>query len=285
MKKKKAFCKYDTTVGFEAATECLRLYLPTEDGYINFNLAHTVSEERNADVWRLAQAYWADDNLENEYKITPHGAEWDMALSLCGRPDFIGGYAHGDERFTAFSLLVDGKETELSSLDSLTVFEKIFITESSVGYDPLDGITPVLLHTKEYTVTERGVSTSQSVEWLGTYSLGSSYLAMMPPIKSLTDTFYTDTDNSPKPTSENLGYKSNAKEAVVYGKKSGFSYKMSVPRLSLLNGAGRFILTDNGGNAYNKIYFCICTDESVNKGDLWLSTTEYSIEKAIKKDF
>ena len=106
---KRACCRYDPSVDFEGARGGLRIFLPTVRGYVNFNLVHSVKEDRNCDMWRISKAYAFDDRLENEYELTPKGAEWDMAVKLDGRPDFVGGYAHGDELYTTLSVNVDGE--------------------------------------------------------------------------------------------------------------------------------------------------------------------------------
>jgi len=85
---RKCYCQYDRGVSFEDARGGLRIYIPTAVGYANYNLVHTVSAGRNADIWRLGKAYWVDDSFDKEKELTPEGAEWDMALKLEGRCDF-----------------------------------------------------------------------------------------------------------------------------------------------------------------------------------------------------
>lgn len=273
--KKNAYCQYDPSIDFERAVGGLRIFIPAERGYVNYNFVHSVCEEKNCDVWRLSKAYAFDDNFENEYELTPKGAEWDMALRLSGRPDFIGGYAHGDEIFTSLSVEIDGESVAIESLTDLTPFEEIIIKEESKGFDPSDPTSQALNHFKEYVVSGEGIILNQKVEWLNDYTLGSSYMAMMPPLKSLTDRFYTNADPTPKEALSNYGSVPSATEAVVYGKELAFS--MSVPRYPSLVGGNKFLLTDNRGKPYNKMYFVICNGAEVSKGDVWETTTKYSI--------
>ena len=119
---KQPYCEYDSTMGFEFGKGGLRIYIPTVNGYINYNIVHSVEESINTDVWRLGQAFAVDDNLKNAYAITPHGAEWDMALMLSGRKDYIGGSAHGDEKHTSLTMMIDGKEVEITSIKDLTSY-------------------------------------------------------------------------------------------------------------------------------------------------------------------
>lgn len=274
---KQLYCQYDDSISFEKAIGGLRLYIPTNNGYINYNIVHSVNSDINADIWRIGQAYACDDNLENEFPITSVGAEWDMALKLSGRDDFIGGYAHGDEKYTSLTMSIDGKQVDITSIDKLTSFKEITIVENSVGYDPNDHTTKALNHYKEYVINTNGITLNQKVEWLNDYTLSSSYLAMMPPLKTLTDTFYTDIDYTPKVANENYGSYSEATKAVVYG--TDFRFMMSVPEYPDLQGGNRFLLTDNGGGTYNKMYFVICDGESVSAGDIWETTTCYQIQR------
>lgn len=281
MSDKKAYCKYDPSVDFERAVGGLRIFLPAERGYVNYNFVHSVHGDKNCDTWRLSKAYAVDDGFENEYELTPKGAEWDMALRLKDRPDFIGGYAHGDEVFTSLSVKLDGKDVKIDSIEALTPFDELVIEVDSIGYDPNDSTTQALTHHKKYVINANGITLSQRVEWLNGYTLGSSYMAMMPPLKSLTDRFYTNVDCTPKEASANYGSVPGASEAVVYGSDSGISFSMSVPRYPSLVGGDKFLLTDNRGKPYNKMYFVICNGAEVSKGDVWETMTKYVITNKI----
>ena len=274
---KEFYCRYDPSIDFESAEGGLRIFVPCVSGYINYNLVHSVNRDRNCDTWRLGRAYAFDDRLENETALTPHGAEWDMALRLGGRPDFIGGYAHGDEIYTSLSVNIDGATVDIESIKELTPFHGMVITVESVGYDPNDSVTEALKHWKEYVVNGDGILLNQRVEWLGDYTLGSSYMAMMPPLKTLTDHFYTDVDRTPKLADGGRGYVLGAAEAVVYGMASGLSFSMSVVKYPSMPGGDRFLLSDNGGYPYNKMYFVVCNGADVSRGECWETATRYTI--------
>jgi hypothetical protein len=230
-------------------------------------------------MWRLGQAFFCNPSFHTVEALTPHGAEWDMALRLCGRADFIGGYAHGDEVCTSLSVTVDGKARDILSFTDPTPFHELVITVESIGYDPHDSVTAALKHKKEYVVRAAGITLHQSVEWLNDYTLGSSYMAMMPPLKSLTDVFYTDVDPVPKHAESHYGAFDGVTEAVVLGRDSGFSFSMSARPIPTLTGGGKFLLTDNNGGKYNKMYFVACNGAEVKTGDVWTTTTVYAIEK------
>jgi hypothetical protein len=274
---KKPFILYDENIRFESAIGGLKIYLPTKGGHAVFCLTHTVNTERNVDTYRLGQAYFKEE-LGEEYPITPERAEWDMAILISGRPDFIGGFAHGDEKMSAMRFFVDGEETKIESITEKRFFDRLKIQVDSVGYDPLDGKSEVLLHFKEYTVTNEGIRLAQRVEWLGEYLLSSSYLAMMPPAKTVTDSLFTDKD----PTAMNTTIGTavlGARSATVFGKESGLYFTMSVPEYPTLTGGGKFFLTDNGGNGYNKMYFVLANGYTVKEGEVFSTVTEYKICK------
>lgn len=273
---KTPYCKYDPAAEFEYAIGCLRVYLPTNRGFVNYNIIHSVREAITSDIWRLGQAFGYDNELSGEYPLTPFGAEWDMAVMLEGRDDFIGGSNHGDEIFTSFELWIDGIACEVTKLTELTPFTELKVTVKSIGYDPDDHVTKSLLHTKEFTITKTGVTDRQTVEWLNNYTMGLSYLAMMPPIKKLTDSYFTDKAQEPKKiTGEVLEF--GAKSATVFGEESGVSFTMSISEYPNLKCSDRFFITDNSGGAYNKMYFLACKGAEVKKGDVWHSTTSYII--------
>ena len=114
------FCQYVRGATEDAGIEGLRLYLPIEKGYVNYNIVHSVSEGRQCDTWRMSVVYLCDEKLCRIRPGTRAGAEWEMALKLTGRPDFIGGFAHGDEVFYKTEVTVDGQKRELESLFKLS---------------------------------------------------------------------------------------------------------------------------------------------------------------------
>lgn len=277
------YCRYDKDFNIEHAQGALRIYIPSADGYINYNIVHTVNERINANVWRIGQAYTCDDALIDLYPITPEGAEWDMAIKLQGRNDFIGGAAHGDEIYTFISVYIDSNKTDIYSIEEVLEFSEISISQTSTGYDPDDHMTKALVHQKEYLINKNGIVLKQFVEWLNDYELGASYMAMMPPSKAVTDIFYTDIEPDAVAI-EGRYVVNNARSAVVLGVTSGFIFSMSIPQYPNLLGGNRFLLTDNKGGLYNKMYFVICDGARVCKHDFWETVTHYQIHKNFDKN-
>ena len=274
---KKPYYRYDNDVAFEGAKGCLRIYIPTDRGYVNFNIVHSVSEADFADVYRLGKAFAYDDNFSGEFELTPGRAEWDMAIKIDWRDDFIGGLVHGDEISGELLAVVDGDKKDIISATELTPFTEMILSVDSIGYDPADHTTKALIHTKIYTVNSNGITLKQRVEFLGDYSLKNSYLAMMPPSKTHTDAYLTDINHTPTKI-EGTVKDENVKSVTVFGTESGISFTMRIPEYPALNGGNQLFIQDNGGRSYNKMYFPVCTDAKVKLGDVWNSVTEYEIK-------
>ena len=270
--------QYDPTYRNERSTEALLIYRPAAVGYICHRLARTVCERTNADAWRLSLVTACDNDLQNHFPITCEGAEWEMALRLQDRPDFIGGFAHGDERDTAIAFFLDGHETDVRALTAPTPCRALRIAISSIGYDPLDSKTEAILHRKEYEINADGILLRQTVEWLGDYSLSSCYTAMMPPLKTYTDTYETDLTPA---TAFDLRVKkekvTGARSATLFAQGGGFSYTMEIEPYGLYPEDEQFTLTDNGGAPYNKMYFSLCESGTVKRGMVWNTVTRYRI--------
>ena len=288
-----AWVSYDAAMNYESGIEGLAIYLPTEKGTINYNFVHTVNEDRNVDMWRLSVANLCDKERKFIKQITKTGAEWEMAIRLSDRSDFIGGYAHGDEKLVSLTIIID--EVEINDITTLSnkEFSKMLIKVYSKGFDPNDGITKALEHCKEYMISDDEIELKQTVRWCNDYQLDSrlgSYLAMMPPMKYskennadvITDLYYTDIDAEPKEISTN-GYsikEENANMLCVLGKESRLRFKMSKEKYSPKCNHNRdVIVTDNGErNNYNKMYFVFAKDDTVATGDIWNANTVYQIE-------
>lgn len=279
-------CIYDETMSFDAGVGGLKIYFPTQKGYVNYNFVHSKDYNRNCDVWRLSLVFLVDDNGNVVKQITNNGAEWEMAVMIIGRSDYIGGYAHGDENYTSLMFSIDDVQTDITSINKYTSFEELKIVEKSNGYDPLDCVTKALEHTKEYTINKKGITINQKVKWFNEYTLGRSYMSMMPPLKYsltdkndiITDKYYTDK----KQVATNFSYGEELQDVnklCVYGSQSGIYFSMTKSNYNPKYNSGNVaIISDNNGVNYNKMYFVFINGENVNKGDIWTSTTNYNID-------
>jgi len=71
-------------------------------------------------MWRLSVVNFCDEALSSVRPLTRGGAEWEMALKIKECPDFIGGYAHGDEVFSRIAVTVDGVAKDLNELSEVS---------------------------------------------------------------------------------------------------------------------------------------------------------------------
>lgn len=283
---------YDPAMNYDGGRGGLRIYHPQEKGVINYNLVHTVVEEKNADIWRMTVANEVDRQGNILRQLTKNGAEWEMAVRLRERPDFIGGYAHGDERGTALKLTVDGKDFAPEALTEPVTFQELKLHVSSIGYDPKAQSHAVFEHDKCFCFTENPVDLRQEIRWLEDCPLDlkfKSFLAMMPPLKheiehpekAVTDTFYTD--QIPKKAIESLPVSlGETHRFCVSGTDSRLRFTMEAegyePRYQ---NSYQGLLSDNGHNRnYHKMYiaFAGASEETVTKGTVWTSTTRYQID-------
>ena len=299
-------CIYDSTLTYDNAQGGLRIYIPSKKGYINYNFVHTVTPNENreentkanSDIWRLSVASLADYNKNHIKDITESGAEWEMAIRLLDRGDFIGGYAHGDEIFNTIEVMIDGQAKTIENITDYQTFDEMKIEVTSVGYDPLDGTTAVLNHHKEYIITQNGITLNQTVEWLGEYTLHNkfnSYLAMMPPLKHvegdetdiITDCYYVtkggealESSYIPNPVSYNYvdTSDSNCDSFCVYGIDSGVYFTMGQKGESPVYSETRSFIHDNSGKNYNKMYISFANTDTISAGTVWSATTTYQID-------
>ncbi len=276
-KTKLPVCQYVPGETDDYGTEALKLYLPAKDGYIHYTIIHSVHEKKGCDTWRLGPVYHCDDSLLPVAQLTRPRAEWEMAIRLLHRPDFIGGIAHGDERFESLSITLDGQARSLNDLAEKTTFDTLTVIVHSVGFDPSNPTEQVLLHKKKLIARAGGVSVDQTVEWLCERKLASSYMAMLPSLKEHTDHFRTENDEAPRPIVERkYSEAGHFKTLCLTGKK--YSFTMTVEKYLTAPEGNTFIISDNGGDTYNKMYFMLMHGGEAHRGDVWNTQTRYLIE-------
>ena len=249
------------------------IFIKTNNGYIKYEFIHSINAEKNCDSWRIYKATYTDDELNNVIDLTTSG-EWEMAVRLKDRPDFSGGYIHGDEMLVSIDFFCDGINTEKEELINLTSFEKFIIVETSNVYDPNDNTTLIAKHGKEYIFSKNGLQLNQSLLWLIDEELNRCYMAMFPVSKEVTDKFYTNNDYQ----INDIVYKEYEKvtDTVILGNK--FTGRFAIPKYMTNISDGRLYVTDNSNNPYNKIYyFAGKNGQNVKNGDRWETTTIYEL--------
>jgi len=247
-------------------------------GFVNYNIVHSVMERTNCNIWRLSVVYFCDEALSPVRPLTRSGAEWEMALKIKERPDFIGGYAHGDEVFSKIAVTVDGVARELSDLSEISAAKELIFEVWSTGYDPNDSVSESLLHYKKLICNADGVRVEQRVKWLNDYELNNSFMAMLPPFKCETDHYFTDNDPESRPIPPEGVNEQGDVKAIYLSGEAGFTFCLKAEKYLTDEEKGNcYFIRDNGGVPYNKMYFLLMHKGSVKKGEVWETVTAYQI--------
>lgn len=281
---------YDPALSCDGGRGGFRVLYPVRDGFLEYNFVHSVSAEKNCDLWRMSVVNGLDESGAFCRRLTKGGAEWEMALRLKGRPDFIGGFNHGDEVGREPVFFLDGALLFPEALTEARDCSKLEISVESVGFDPADPSVALLSHRKHYLFDSSGVEVEQEVLWKRDVVLDGkfkSYFAMMPPLK-----------HAPKQEEETVTHSYSFGEEktalitrlpVEAGGVSritveGDSYRftMSAADYQPRYDNGYFaLLTDNGNLNYHKMYLAFAggKEETVSAGTRWRAKTHYRIEK------
>lgn len=278
---KRCKIKYEVKDDVEGAVEVLNIYVPARVGYLHYSFVHTVDETKNANCWRLSILKAVDDKLEYRFPITSQG-EWELAVKLSGRNDFSGGFAHGDEITTNLTVLLDGKQTDITTLTNVTEFDELKLVTISNLYDPLDNQTLIATHGCERIFKGGNLIISQYVKWKITAELSQNYMSMLPIRKQhngliITNKLYSDIDYLPTVlTSPTYLVISKAKNVTIFG-DAGISanFKLEQYPDGLTNG-DKFLVADNGTETYHKMYFFVADGGNVKSNDFWETKTTYS---------
>lgn len=269
----------DTNIG-DAGKEQVSIYIPSKVGFIKFAFIRNEVSASNANNWRIDRAYACDDSKVVRFPITAQG-EWEMALKINERADFIGGYAHGDEVVKSISFFIDGKKVDdITTLTNLTKFEELRIVELTDLYDPNDGatlatkdtFTPVAHHGREYIITKDGIRLKQFVLFDVAETMTTSYMTMFPIIRGndsqwatqITDSYYSDDNydisDVSTPTTEANAYKwrSNCKRGVIWSDVSGVSAEVEMLYQKKDNLTSEHYHKVQSSNTYNKFYWTVC---------------------------
>ena len=270
------FLRYINATGADESTERVEIYIPTVSGYIRYDLVHTESATRNADVWRISNAYHTTDSFVADYGLTTSG-EWECAVKLDGRSDFSGGAAHGDEIMNNILFIVDGTPVDITSFTALTPFNDLSVVQDSTLYDPADSTTAFASHGSEHHFTTEEMTIKQSLLFSASETVNTMYMAMLPIAKTVSDKVVPNNTFVPLSTDSPIRIY-NTDEAIIYKSDGKVKAVFSVPVWELLNPDGfTFMCLDNGGTEYNKCYFCNTLGNiSIASGKLIKSVTKYN---------
>ena len=284
---KQNIVRYEKSNGDSYSTERLFIYIPTYVGYVGYEFAHVVNAGINADNWRIIKAFSCDDNLAKRFDITNAG-EWEMAIRILGRSDFIGGSLHGDEILGSITFIVDGVKKSLEEMAEPSTFKTLRIAENTLMCDPANSFPVVATHGKEYTFSDEGLTLKQFVNWKTEQEIETSYMTMLPILRGngglqVTDTYYADDDfmeydiSVPGKTLA-FAYKKGVRNVTVYSNKSGVCASVEIVKAPDTTGGGWFQVSD--AETYNKLYFTCAgyiNTHTTEIGERWETETRYNI--------
>lgn len=308
VKTKTPFIAYETpeTEIGSTAREEIAFYIPATHGYIKYTLVRREYSAKNYNTWQIYKAYACDDNKNIEYSITNAG-EWEMAIKIQGAPNFIGGFAHGNEIFNTITVFIDGKIVNDISTINGEVFAEARVVITSDLYDPNDGatletvgqFTPVATHGREYVFSKSGLKLYQDVILNTSLTLLGSYMTMFPIIRGndtvtptqITDHYYANNNNIIYDVSvgangsPGYGWKENVTKASIYGATSGVFASVEMLSQPDINNAGaRLFQVEDTINKYNKLYWSICGVGNIayeaSEGERFGTITDYKIDVA-----
>jgi hypothetical protein len=154
-------------------------------------------------------------------------------------------------------------------------------------YDPLDEVTHVGNHRKNYTITKDGISLKQKIDWLVSNEATYSYLTMLPIIRGnddasptqITDTVFDNVtyDEYDISVSGFVTYPNVKKHGVnqywLYSDVSGVSASVKCQFINDLPDSVSYV---TGNVLYNKVYFSYCGEtHNITSGDVWESEAQY----------
>lgn len=226
------------------------------------------------------------DTFNVLYPVVKAG-EWEMAIRLDGRPDFIGCKQHGSELSFYSKFYVDG--TEWIPDNSSFCCNEIKTVEKLTMYDPDDEITEVGTHRKFYTIDNEKINIKQRIEWTQNLIMGNNdvYVAMLPIIRGndettsyqITDKAYNDDSyeeidvSLPNHDARTALHEPN--KWTLYSNSAGISASVKSVSKEKLPGANSFI---QNSASYNKVYFNYCEPQhSVSNGDVWENEITYKL--------
>lgn len=283
----------DVEMHSSGGSEYLYYYVQTDSGkYLRYKFNHwqsTGSGGNNGSGWVQRNVdLVSEDKSTVIFPIVTNG-EWEMAVKISGRDDFIGCQNHGSEISTIVDLYFDGLKRTITDGASFQC-SQIKVNQKSTMYDPADETTVVGYHYKTHIITADEIRIEQRIEWVHDEMLLSSYVMMMPAVRGndstsstqVTDRAYDDHNmvesnvatTSFDPTSI-TGAIDRGHTLCLYGTTSGVVIDSSCSIKD--RPASSFAFLSNAVY-YNKWYFAYCGDNyAVHDGDVWEWVSTYKI--------
>ena len=204
---------------------------------------------------------------------------WEVAVTMRGRDNFVGGLAHGYEQMDTVTMIADGRVVTSPSLEC----EEFRVLLSTNLIDLDDGVTEIAKHTVEYLFCGGELKIKQSLIWKVDDYVNTSYMAMLPAAQAVTDHYCSDKDYAPV-TIPSGGMSNvviqNTKQVNIWGASAGAFIVFGIKDYPSFVAPPRFLGTNNGGTSYNKLYFYSTLPNSetpVAVGDVWKAESFYKL--------
>lgn len=277
----------------ESTGDSVTLLLPTDRAgtSIRCTLVHISDTALHADCWRLGAADAVADG-EVLFPLVSDG-EWEMALMLQGRPDFIGGKQHGSEMMTRAAFTVNGVRW-VPGEDAESCRE-LGLRETTTLYDPADETLPVGIHERVYTISAEGIRIAQRVRWLVDAVCDYSYVCMLPILRGhdavtphlITGECWDDRDftvydiSSPGFSGRPHLKAHGMTRYFLRSRETGVEAEVTCRITNEPESSVSFV--QNTADLYNKVYFSYCgPGYAVTAGDEWAWEQHYRLNIACR---
>ena len=170
---------------------------------------------------------------------------------------------HKDSPFIDSHICLKGHFEKDGSINRDILPNSLQISESRLGFKIFDRL---------------GIHVAQRVEWLREVPLSRSYMAMMPPLKEVSNC-YRIGQSEYLPITKRSFTESGHFDLLTLRGEDGFTFEMGVKRYLSEKGINTCMITDNGGDAYHKMYFVLTHSGQAKRGDIWETETVYCIRR------
>jgi hypothetical protein len=236
---------------------------PSSNKYLRYRMQRKPDAAISSDVWRINEVWECSRTAEYTFtsllKLINNG-ELETAIKQTGKPDFMGGPAHGEEELFSVTMLIDGTVVALGGTGSFRCRRVEFMQGSDlyeVGTTPAKA-NRLAKNYKRWEFSAAGIELRQRVVWEAAVSLNQTFLCMLPILRTSGAVQVTDTGfRSPLYATEDI---TDTSFTIVFstsdiGKVSGPSgYSAEVQVLDGWDKPGRQFFISNSAT-YNKLYF------------------------------
>ncbi|HHI3608530.1 TPA: BppU family phage baseplate upper protein [Bacillus anthracis] len=268
--------------------------------YIRYNFLYSEKpyvegdKSSNYKVWRIDSVDEVNRTGEFSFSLVrplTRSSEFETAIRESSTTDSVGGILHGDQVMEGSPvMLLDGSPVDPTTKGNYKCKKIEFFMNSMLYRDTVTTkgeLIPLAYQMRKHEFTSDGVKIHQKLEFKRDTKMIRGYLAMLPISRwedianktgQITDSAMRDSDYLVKDVSDSgfTGEESanaerqGVKKQKVWGKDSGISGEMEIiSRNVWLPNENEYI---SNPDAYNKVYFDFCKEQSISEGDVWEQT-------------